>query len=64
MNNMKVLEGLEKLKYEALYNVAMYNKTKYGYYRYMIELIIENTMKYYGVNGLTEVLDFIHSETE
>ena len=61
---MKVLEGLEKLKYTALYNVAMYNKTKAGYYRCMIELIIENTMEYYGLAGLTEVLDFIQSETE
>ena len=61
---MRVLEGLEKLKYEALYNVAMYNKTKTRYYRYMLELIIENTIEYYGVNGLTEVLDFIQSETE
>ena len=64
MNNMKLLVGLEEMKYMALYCVAMYNKTKSGYYRYMIELIIENTMKYYGVKGLTEVLDFIHSETE
>ena len=61
---MKVLKGLEELKYMALYCVAMYNKTHTVYYRHILEHFIEKTMKYYGVDGLTEVLDFIQSETE
>ena len=61
---MTVLEGLEEMKYMALYCVAMYNKTRHADYRYKLDRIIEKTMKKYGVNGLTEVLDFIHIETE
>lgn len=61
---MKLLVGLEELKYMALYCVAMYNKTHHADYRHTLDRIVEKTMKYYGVNGLTEVLDFIHSETE
>ena len=61
---MKVLEGIEELKYMALYCVAMYNKTHHANYRNTLDRIVEKTMKYYGVNGLTEVLDFIQSETE
>ena len=61
---MKVLEGLEELKYMGLYCVSMYNKTNDAHYRYMLELIIEKAMKVYGIAGLTEVLDFIQSETE
>ena len=64
MNKMKVLEGIEEMKYMALYHVSMYNKTNAGYYRYMLELIIEKTMKNFGVAGLTEVLVFIQSEIE
>lgn len=61
---MKVLEGLEELKYMGLYLVSTYNKTNDAHYRYMLELIIEKSMKVYGLDGLTEVLDFIKSETE
>ena len=59
-----VLEGLEELKYMALYCVAMYNKTHIVDYRHTLERVIEKTMKYYGPAGLTEVLDFICIETE
>ena len=61
---MKVLEGLEDLKYMALYSVAMYNKTHNVHYRHKLELIIEKVFVRYGTDGLTEVLDFIQSETE
>ena len=61
---MKVLFGLEELKYMALYCVAMYNKTHHVYYRHTLDRLIEKTMKYYDVDGLNEVLDFIQSETE
>ena len=59
-----VLEGLEKMKYIALYCVHMYNKRNDQYYRYILERIMEKTIKVHGIAGLTEVLDFIQSETE
>ena len=61
---MKVLEGLEKMKYIALYCVHMYNKRNDAHYRYILERIVEKTIKVYGIAGLTEVLDFIQCETE
>ena len=64
MNNMKVLVGIEEMKYMALYCVAMYNKAHNSTYRRLLERIIEKAMVRYGVDGLTEVLDFIQSETE
>lgn len=64
VNKMKVLEGLEELKYMALYSVAMYDKTHHASYRRLLERIIEKAMKFYGLAGLIEVLDFIQSETE
>ena len=59
-----VLEGLEKMKYIALYCVHMYNKRNDVHYRYILERILEKTIKVYGISGLTEVLDFIQCETE
>ena len=59
---MKVLFGLEELKYMALYCIAMYNKTHIAHYRNTLERVIEKTMKYYGIEGLTELLDFINDE--
>ena len=64
ITKMRVLEGLEELKYMALYSVSMYNKTNDGHYRYMLELIVEKAMKCYGLAGVNEVLDFIKKETE
>ena len=61
---MKALKGLEELKYMALYCVHMYNKRNDRHYRYILERIVEKTIKVYGIAGLTEVLDFIQSETE
>ena len=61
---MKTLEGLEKLKYIALYCVYMYNKRNDVHYRYILERIMEKTIKVYGLAGLTELLDFIQAETE
>ena len=61
---MKVLKGIDELKYMALYCVAMYNKTHYASYRHTLERVLEQAMKFYGLAGLTEVLDFIQAETE
>lgn len=64
MNEMKVLEGLEALKYIALYKVFMYNRTGNRTYRLTLNYIIEKTVEDYGIEGLTELLDFIQAETE
>lgn len=61
---MKVLVGLEELKYMGLYCAAMYNTTHNSDYRRTLDRIVEKTMKYYGADGLTELLDFIQSEAE
>ena len=61
---MKVLKGIEKLKYAALYCVHMYNERNDEHYRYILERILDKTIKVYGIAGLTEVLDFIQCETE
>ena len=63
-NKMKVLKGLEELKYMALYTVFMYNHTGNRTYRFTLNHIIAKAMDDYGLAGLTEVLDFIQSETE
>ena len=61
---MKVLFGIEELKYMALYCVAMYNKTHIEHYRHTLDRVIEKAFVSYGTDGLTEVLDFIQKETE
>ena len=61
---MKVLKGIDEFKYAALYCVAMYNKTHQASYRHTLERVMEKAIKYYGLVGLKEVLDFILSETE
>ena len=47
---MKVLKGLEALKYMLL--------------RLTLSYIIDKTFEDYGLKGLTELLDFIQVETE
>ena len=61
---MKVLKGLEEIKYMALYTVFMYDKTGNTTYRFTLNHLIAKTLDDYGLAGLTEVLDFIQSETE
>lgn len=61
---MKVLKGLEELKYMALYTVYMYEHTGNRTYRFTLTRIIEKALYVYGLAGLYEVLDFIKSETE
>lgn len=63
-NKMKELKGLEELKYMALYTVSMYDKTGNRTYRFTLIHIIAKILDDYGLAGLTEVLDFIQSETE
>ena len=47
---MKVLKGLEALKYMV--------------YRLTLNYIIDKTFEDYGIEGLIELLDFIQAETE
>ena len=64
INKMKVLEGLEELKYMALYTVFMYDHTGNSTYMFTLNHLIAKILDDYGLDGLTEVLDFIQSETE
>lgn len=61
---MKALEGLEELKYSALYNEYMYQRTGDRTYRFTLSLVIEKALYVYGLAGLYDVLDFVHDETE
>ena len=61
---MKALKGLEELKYMALYTVFMYDHTGNSTYRFTLNHLIAKILEDYGLDGLTEVLDFIQSETE
>ena len=61
---MKVLKGLEEIKYMALYTVFMYDHTGNSTYRFTLNNLIAKILDDYGLDGLTEVLDFIQSETE
>ena len=61
---MKVLKGLEEIKYMALYTVFMYHQTGNITYRFTLNHLIAKALDDYGADGLTEVLDFIQSETE
>ena len=61
---MKVLEGLEELKYRALYNAYMYQRTGDRTYRFTLSLLILKALQVYGLAGLYEVSVFIYSETE
>ena len=61
---MKALKGLEELKYMALYTVFMYDHTGNSTYRFTLNRLIAKILDDYGLDGLTEVLDFIQAETE
>ena len=63
-NKMKALKGLEELKYMALYTVFMYDHTGNSTYRFTLNHLIAKILDDYGLDGLTEVLDFIQRETE
>ena len=63
-NKMKVLKGLEEIKYMALYTVFMYDHTGNRTYRFTLNHLIAKALDDYGLAGLTEVLEFIQSETE
>ena len=62
MENERTIRGLEELKYMALYTVFMYDHTGNSTYRFTLNHLIAKILDDYGLDGLTEVLDFIHEE--
>ena len=52
------------MKYRPLDTVFMYDHTGNPTYRFTLNHLIAKTLDDYGLAGLTEVLDFIQSETE
>ena len=59
---MKVLKGLEKLKYMALLASYMYDKTGNKTHRFALQHIIDKTWRNYGSKGVIEVIHFIKDE--
>ena len=59
---MKVLKGIEKIKYMALLAAHMYDKTGDKTYMLALKHIIDETWCRYGSNGVNEVVDFIYEE--
>ena len=59
---MKVLKGIEKIKYMALIVAHMYDKTGDKTYMLALQHIIDDTWRRYGSKGVSEVIEFIHEE--
>ena len=59
---MKVLKGIEKIKYMALLVAHMYDKTGDKTYILALKHIIDDTWRRYGSKGVSEVIDFIYEE--
>lgn len=59
---MKVLKGIEKIKYKALLAAHMYDKTGDKTYMLALKHIIDETWCRYGSKGVIEVVDFICEE--
>lgn len=59
---MKVLEGLDELKYTALLATYLYDKTGTEIYMLALQYIIDEAWRKYGPKGENEVIDFIREE--
>ena len=59
---MKVLKGIEKIKYMALLAAYMYDQTGNKIYRYSLQYIIDEAWRKYGPKGVNDVVEFIHEE--
>ena len=59
---MKVLKGLEKMKYIALVAAHMYDKTGDKTYMLALKHIIDETWRRYGSKGVNAVIDFVLEE--
>ena len=61
-DKMKVLKGIEKIKYMALLAAYMYDQTGNKVYMRSLQHLIDETWRRYGSKGVSEVIDFIHEE--
>ena len=59
---MKVLKGIEKLKYMALLAANMHDKTGDKTYMLALKHIIDETWYRYGSKGVSDVIGFIYEE--
>ena len=59
---MKVLKGIEKIKYMALVAAHMYDKTGDKTYMLALKHIIDETWCRYGSKGVSAVIDFVLEE--
>lgn len=59
---MKVLKGIEKIKYMALVAAHMYDKTCDKTYMLALKHIIDETWHRYGSKGVSDVIVFIYEE--
>ena len=59
---MKVLKGLEKLKYMSLLASYAYDKTGSKTYLVTLQNIIDMTWRIYGSKGVIEFICFIKDE--
>lgn len=59
---MKLLKGIDELKYMGLLAAYMYEKTGDKEYRFTLHYIIDEALGRYGFKGLCEVIDFINDE--
>ena len=59
---MKVLKGIEKIKYMALLAAHMYDKTGDKTYMLALKHIIDETWRRYGSKGVSAVIEFVLEE--
>ena len=59
---MKVLKGIEKIKYMALVAAHMYDKTGDTTYMLALKHIIDETWCRYGSKGVSAVIGFVLEE--
>ena len=59
---MKVLEGIEQIKYMALLAVYRYDKTGDKIHLLALHYLIDEAWSKYGPKGRNEVVDFIDEE--
>ena len=61
---MKVLEGLEEIKYYGLWLNHMYHKTHDEYYHKKFNALIVKTLYEYSLEGVFALFDFVGNESD
>lgn len=61
---MKVLEGLEEIKYYGLLLNYMYHKTHNEEYHTRFNMLIVKALNEYGLEGVFALFDFVGSESD